>query len=201
MRARWVPLTTTLLLLAPACGGGGGDSTAVPTTAAPTSTAAPATSSTTTTAPAATTTTTSAADEEAAVIAAYLAYWDTFFTVTNPGQPDSPLIDQVATGAAAQRLRDVAAEREATNTATRLPEPSVASHSVSVMSIEGNAAEVRDCLVDDSYKLNLSTGEITDDAVATSLLAVSMVRTAEGWKLAVPAVRLQRWDGVTTCEQ
>ncbi len=195
MRARWVPLTA-VLLLAPACSSGeDDDSTAAPTTTAPTTTTPQ-----TTTLPA-TTTTTTVADEEAAVIAAYLAYWDAFFAVTNPGQPDSPLIDQVATGDAAQRLRDVAAEREATNTATRLPEPSVASHSVSVMSIDGETAEIRDCLVDDSYKLNLATGEITDDAVVTSLLAVSMLRTAEGWKLAAPAVRLQRWDGVTTCEQ
>ncbi len=199
MRARWVPLIATLLLAA-ACGSGDSEPTAATTTAAPTVAPAPTTATTvpTTTVPA---TTTTAVDEEAAVIAAYLAYWDAFFAVTNPGQPDSPLIDQVATGEAAERLRDVAADRLATNLATRLPEPSVSSHSVSVVAIEGDTAEIRDCLVDDSYKLDLATGEITDDAVATSLLAVRMVRTEQGWKLAFPAVRLQRWDGVSTCEQ
>ena len=197
MRARWVPLTTTLLLLAPACGGD--DSTAVPTTAAPTSTAAPATSSTTTTVPAATTTTTNAADEEAAVIAAYLAYWDTLLIITNPGQPDSPLIEQVATGPAADRLRQIAAERVELNEAWRLPENSQYRRDPEILQLEDAEAVVGDCVVDDGYRVNLGTGAMSDDAVATQLWRVTMSKATDGdWRVDTTQM-LTRWDGVAGC--
>ncbi len=202
MRARWVPLTA-ILLLAPACSSGDDDTTAPTTTAPTTTTLAPTTTlpaTTTTTTPAPTTTTT-VADEEAAVIAAYLAYWDAFFAVTNPGQPDSPLIDEVATGDAAQRLREVAAERLATNTAYRLPEQSVASHEVTIIEILDGTATVRDCFVDDSFRQDLATGSIDTDELETNLLTAPLIREGGRWRIAAAPTLLRQWPGANSCEQ
>jgi hypothetical protein len=140
-------------------------------------------------------------DEEAAVTAAYLAYWDAFFTVTNPGQPDSPLIDQVATGRAAERLREIAADRVATNTAYRLPEQSVASHDVAIVELLEGTATVRDCFVDDSFRQDLATGSIDDNAVQTNLFGVSLVLEDGRWRVAAPPVLLREWPGVSPCQQ
>jgi hypothetical protein len=200
MRARWVPLIATLLL-APACSSSDNEPAAATTTAAtpappttPTTTAAP-----TTTAPA--TTTTTVVDEEAAVIAAYLAYWDTLLIVTNPGQPDSPLIDQVATGAAADRLRQIASERLAADEATALPEPTLRSHDVRVVSRTGSESVIRDCNVDDSFRLDLSTGERTNADVETNLWRALLRKGEDGaWRVAETMV-LNQWSGVTACDQ
>ncbi len=206
MRARWVPLIATLLLAA-ACGSGDSEPTAATTTAAPTVAPAPTTATTvpTTTVPATTTTvpatTTTVVDEEAAVIAAYLAYWDAFFAVTNPGQPDSPLIDQVATGEAAERLREVAADRLATNTAYRVPETSLTEHQVTIVDLTGGVATVRDCFVDDSYRQDLGTGATGDNELETNLITATLTYEDGRWRISGVPTLLRQWPGATPCEQ
>jgi hypothetical protein len=209
MRGRTVLLgLLTLLAACVACAGGdSGDSDEADPT--PTTTPAPTTaaSAATTTAPASTTTTapatptTTAGDQESAVIEAYLRYWEVFFTVNDPGQPESPLIDEVATGSAAQRLRDLAAQRLATNTAFRVPEPSAMSHSVTVVELAADTATIRDCFVDDSFEIDLVTGEVGQGELETNLISATLTFGDERWSLANPPNLLRQWPGAGTCEQ
>ena len=200
MHTRWVPLIA-LLLLAAACSSGDDDAAAPTTSASPTTAPTPTTAAPTTTTAPETTTTTTVVDEEAAVTAAYLAYWDAFFTVTNPGQPDSPLIDQVATGRAAERLREIAADRVATNTAYRLPEPSLAAHQVSVVEIAAGVATIRDCFVDDSFRLNLGTGAVEDGELETNLIAATLTVEDGRWRMAAVPTLMRQWPGANSCDQ
>ncbi len=199
MRARWVPLTA-ILLLAPACSSGDDDDdTTSPTTTAPTTTTLPATTTTTTTTPAPTTTTT-VADEEAAVIAAYLGSWDTYFAVTNPAQPDSPLIDQFSTGAAAERVRSVARERLAANEITVVPNPSVMEHDVRVAELEGDTAVIEDCFVNDAFRQDLATGEQSNVGVGTLLIRATVTRSTDDRWLVSDLTVLAQIQGAATCD-
>lgn len=187
---RWRTLLLSSLTLLTACSNNTPDDTTAPTTTPATTTPAPAT-----------TTTTTVVDEEAAVITAYLAYWDTFLVVTNPGQPNSPLIDQVATGDARDRLAQIANDRVLANEATQLPESTVRRHDVTVISVEGVEAVVRDCNVDDSYRMDLETGQQTNADVETNLWSAWLLRGPDGqWRVAESTV-LNQWPGAQTCDQ
>jgi hypothetical protein len=201
MHTRWAPLIAVLLLLLASACSSGDDDAAAPTTSAPPDTTAPTPTTLAPTSTTAPTTTTTVVDEETAVIAAYLASWDTFLLVTNPGQPDHPDIDRFTTGDAAEQLRQTAADRLAANEATQLPEPTQQRHDVTVVRIEGDVALVRDCNIDDSFRVNLASGTRSNDDVATFLWSARMVKGSDGaWRVANLEV-LQDWPGATSCEQ
>ena len=154
---------------------------------------------TTTTAPLETTTTVAAVDEEAAIIEAYLGYWEAFFTVTNPGQPDHPIIDETTVGVANDFLVRVATERLAEGTVYEFPEGSVAGHDPIVVRVDGDTAVVGDCFIDDSRRRNLTTGSVDGDSVASKLIESGLVRGADGeWRVA-RGTALERWEGVAGC--
>jgi hypothetical protein len=192
------PGITTLLVVAAlavaACTGSNGQQAADDTT---TTTAGPTTETT------AGPTTTTAADEELApeeqVAQAYLRFWEVRLEANGePPDPEHPALAQVATG---EQLENVIAEtrrRLEQGLAVRPPEPSVASHEVTVLRVGDTDAELQDCFVNDGIVYRIETGETIDDSVVTRSVSARMELVDGQWRLARATV-LQEWEGVAGC--
>jgi hypothetical protein len=195
-------------LFAVACTGDDGDD-AAPATAPSESTSTASTQGTTSssttslTPPTDTSTSTSgtggtnAAEQE--VIDRYVAYWDAR-TAANTGVPNPahPALAQFATG---EQLQAVVAETQANfdeGLAFRPAEQPANFHQVRVVSIEGDAAVVQDCRVDDEVVYHRGTGDIVNDAVATHNVRGELTRVDGEWRLARVEL-VQRWEGVSGC--
>ncbi len=81
----------------------------------------------------------------------------------------------------------------------RFPEPSVASRSPRVVSLDGDVAVVEDCSVDDSFALNTLTDERRENDVASFVVVSEMVRESGVWKLGA-TVSNERTDGSDGCD-
>lgn len=180
-------------------------STTTPADSTATSSSRPATSSTTTstTPPTATSSSTSgtgganAAEQE--VIDRYVAYWDAR-TAANTGVPNpaDPALAEFATG---EQLQAVVAETQANldgGFAFRAADQPANFRDVRVVSIEGDAAVVQECVVDDGLVVRRDTGEIINDSVTTQSVRGEMRRVDGEWRLAAATV-IQFWEGVTGC--
>jgi hypothetical protein len=212
---RTQPWAVVLLLGVLAVGCGGGDDRTDPTpqtSSAPDGTGSspqPTTSSTSIT-PSSTSSTTSAPPEtrgptgadvaEQEVIDRYLGYWAARFEA-NSGVPDPahPGLAEFATGA---QLEAVVSETQSNlegGLAYRQREDPAAIQRVEVVSIEGDAAVVQECFVDDGLVVRQGSGEVVDDDVTTHNVRGDLVREPGGpWR--VSAVRaIQVWEGVAGC--
>jgi len=181
------------LALAACSGSGGEQSTDTSTTISELTT----TSSTVETT--ATTTSDPGTSPEDQATSAYLRFWDVRLEANgDPPDPDHPGFATVATGEQLDNAIAETRDRLEQGLALRSAEPSIASHEVRVVRIDGATAELQDCFVNDGIVFRTSTGEIVDDSVVTRSVAAVMESVDGEWKLARATV-IQQWEGVAGC--
>ena len=189
-----------------ACGSSGDADLAAPlpiAAAAPATTVArPASTTPTSTAPASaipTSTSRPASTEPPdAVLAAYDTYWRAYIALMQDPDPQSPAFSTVMTGAQRTWVRDLVQRRLDRNERVRFPPGSITRRTRTVESIAGDRAVVVVCAVDDSYLLDIGTGEVLDDVVQTVLTRVTVERVTGTWTVAHVLVD-RIWDGVAGC--
>ena len=204
-------LATSLLVAACACGTDEAPIGQVSSTTAPGSTSTVSTSTTNrgsgTTSPSTTGAdpTTSTAPGEPTdpanqeIVDAYTAYWEARFSA-NSGtpNPEDPALAAHATGA---QLDAVVAEtqRNLDDGVAFQQAPSPANYRrVTVISIDGDRAEVQECFVDDVQVVDRTTGQIVNDVVATQSVSGTLRLVDGTWRVSGSEL-VQRWEGVAGC--
>jgi hypothetical protein len=174
------------------CGGGGGaaDSATASTSTATATSDAPTSESTTTM--------TAAPTEEEAILAAYQGYWDTWLAANDPPNPDHPDLAKYATGEALERDIEALNAARLERHSIVVPDGGRYRHEPVLVEVVGDTGFVTDCSVDDAWTIDTATGSTLDDAVATRVWNASLVRTAEGWRVADAWV-VEQWDGERSC--
>lgn len=170
-------------------------------TISPSSTSTTTTSTSTTSVPATTSGRSGAPDAaEQEVIDRYLGYWAARLEA-NSGVPDPghPGLAEFATGAQLEAAVSEAQTNLERGVAYRQREDSAAVQRIEVVSIDGNAAVVQECFVDDGLVVRQDTGEVVDDDITTHNVRADLTREDGGpWRVA--AVRaIQVWEGVAGC--
>jgi hypothetical protein len=156
-------------------------------------------SSSTTATPGSTGTSQPSGSVEEQIASRYVAFWEARFAANqNPPNPDDPRLAEYASGEQLQNVVSETRARRDDGLALRAPDPSVTSHNVQVISVEGESAELQDCFVNDGVLYNAATGEIVDDSVVTRSVSAVLVIEGGVWKLARASV-IQEWEGVAGC--
>lgn len=83
--------------------------------------------------------------------------------------------------------------------ALRLPEPTLRAIEVVSVTVEGEEASLRACVVDDGQTVDVATGSVLDAQVTTTLEDVTLQRNPSGWVVTKRA-RVRQSDGVTSCD-
>jgi hypothetical protein len=137
---------------------------------------------------------------EQEVIDRYLGYWAARLEA-NSGVPDPahPGLAEFATGAQLEAAVSEAQTNLERGVSYRPREDAAAVQRIEVVSIEGDAAVVQECFVDDGLVVRQDTGEVVDDDITTHNVRADLVREGGGpWR--VSAVRaIQVWEGVAGC--
>ncbi|MEE9414913.1 MAG: hypothetical protein V3V01_06495 [Acidimicrobiales bacterium] len=168
-------------------------------TVAPTTVPASTVAVTTTVAPS-TTVAKTAAEIEAEIIDAYLAGWDVFFQVAADPEADPAFAEESRQDVALEVTLAFREKLLARGGKIAFPPEGVAVHRPEFIGFEGDVAIVRDCFTDDGYEVNIQTGEISNDEIATGLW-FSTLEKFEGYWAVTLTDRIQRWEGVVpTCE-
>lgn len=142
--------------------------------------------------------TTEQGQAEREVLAAYQGYWDAIDAANDPPDPFHPDLQRYATGAAYESVFEAAQTNQLAGRALRLPPDSVSEHRAEVVSIEGDTATVRDCVVDDGLVVDIESGEVLDDDVVTRLVTGTLWGVDGRWKVSHTLVE-QTWEGVAGC--
>jgi len=82
--------------------------------------------------------------------------------------------------------------------ALRYPDGSQRSLEVLSVSVAGDTATATACFVDDGRVVDVATGDVLNDEVATVLESAILRRAADSWALAERS-QLERTGGVTSC--
>jgi hypothetical protein len=205
-------LAATLVVAAGACTSddpppqAGTTSTARPSsTTSTTSTAPPSTGGSVTTStptdPPSSTTDTSVPAEPAhqAIIDAYLAYWDARLAAnTGTPNPQDPALAAHATG---PQLDAVVAETQKNldeGIAFQVAANPANFRRVTVVSVNGDEAEVQECLVDDFVIVDRNTGSVINDTVASQSVIGTLQLVDGAWRVSSSRL-VQRWEGVAGC--
>jgi hypothetical protein len=69
---------------------------------------------------------------------------------------------------------------------------------VTVVSVEGDRAEVQECFVDDGQVIERDTGRVLNEAVSTQSVLGSLRRVDGQWRVSGSEL-VQRWEGVAGC--
>jgi hypothetical protein len=146
-----------------------------------------------------TTTAIDPASEEAAVLAAVEGYWDSYFVINDPPNPDHPDLARYRTGEALETTRANLQERKDLGQVVRLPEPSVWSRSTDIVSIVDDQARVAECVIDDSQLIDQGSGEVLNDSTLTVEFELDLVRDDNGWRVA-RNVTVSEQEGEFACE-
>lgn len=134
-----------------------------------------------------------------AIIDAYVGYWRARFTA-NSGTPNptDPALAEFATG---NQLEAVVKETQANldqGHAFRAAPNPANFRKVTLVSIDGDRAQVQECFVDDDQVIDRATGNLVDAAVTTQSVAGTLRFVNGRWK--VSGTRLvQEWEGVAGC--
>lgn len=137
--------------------------------------------------------------QEAAVLAAYQAYWGTYFRANqNPPQATYKDLEQVAVGAALETVRSSTFSYRETGRVFRRPDPSVVEHRAEIIELAADTATVRDCYLDDAWIETVATGERANEGAGTQLSTAQMVREGGAWKVSTLTVE-ESWEGVAGC--
>ncbi|MGK2959556.1 MAG: hypothetical protein ACSLFB_14435 [Acidimicrobiales bacterium] len=100
-----------------------------------------------------------------------------------------------------QATKTLLSEQRVLNAKVRYPEPSVTSHDVRVVKIEGITTSITDCYVTDGIAFDGTTDEVLDDKVVTSEVIGELVRneTTGQWR-ASGRKTLKQLEGVQKCD-
>ena len=116
--------------------------------------------------------------------------------------PNDPLLPVYATGTALQQAVDAVRKAQQQNLATRVPPNSITRQQVTVVSVNGERAQIRVCSVSDGYLVHADTGKPAYDYppgfAVTGLWTGDMARESGTWKVST-ITREQRWEGVAGC--
>jgi hypothetical protein len=116
--------------------------------------------------------------------------------------PNDPLLPVYATGPALQQAVDAVRKAQQQNLATRVPPNSVTRQQVTVVSVNGERAQIRVCSVSDGYLVHADTGKPAYDYppgfAVTGLWTGDMALESGTWKVST-ITREQRWEGVAGC--
>ncbi|MEZ5410663.1 MAG: hypothetical protein R2761_21730 [Acidimicrobiales bacterium] len=140
----------------------------------------------------------------------YEAYWDAFdaartHPTADPGA-DFPELAELAAGAQLDLSHQSIADLAAAGEATREPsEPAIGGtdaateHRVRVDRVDGAAAELTACVVNDDVRYVVATNQVVDAGVRTVRSTATMALTGDGrWKL-IRSQAVAIDDGVTGC--
>ena len=140
--------------------------------------------------------------EEEKVVEAVKSYFRVDNEALAGPNPDDPRYSAYATGTQLQAAVDATRKVKEQGLAGRHPANSITEQRVTVVSINGDQAQIRVCSIDDGYLVRSDTGKPAYDYPAgfavTALYSGQMVREDRVWKLSVLR-REQRWEGVTGC--
>jgi len=133
------------------------------------------------------------------IVDAYTAYWDARFAA-NSGtpNPEDPALVAHASGA---QLEAVIAEtqRNLDDGVAFQASPVPADYRrVTVISVDGDRAEVQECFVDDVQVVDRTTGQIVNDVVATQSVSGTLRLVDGTWRVSGSDL-VQRWEGVAGC--
>lgn len=156
-----VGLGLTVILTTAACSSGGGKTTAS-TTTAPTSTTVDRT--------------------EAAVLAGYRAFWVAYLRAADPMDPRHPDLVATATGAQLEQVQKAFLARFSAGEVIR---GTIEPHPRLVGAVQGTAATVADCYIDDAHIFDATSGAQKDDpAPVNQQIRADMVLVDSTWRVA-----------------
>ena len=145
-----------------------GSSTSVTTSSSTTTTAAPITGT-----------------DEDQIRATIDTYWAEWLLAGDPPDPDRAAFLAVLTGEQRQREVDELQKMQALGQARRLPPASVFSHTTLSVDVTAERAIAVECVIDDSWLVDVDTGRVRNDEIGTSVFTTELVREGGQWKLTV----------------
>lgn len=198
-RAR-VALAAALLVMASCSGNDEATPDSSTSTSSTTSTTDRPTSTTQTGDTSTSTSTSAPADDVEALVAdRYLEFWDARFEAnTDPVDPNSPRLRDLATGEQLANVVDETQRRKDAGLAFREADDSVKERRIRVVDVQGEVATLQDCATNDDVVYRVATGEVVDDSVVTRNISAEMRLVDGQWRLA-GAQELQKWEGVAGC--
>lgn len=140
------------------------------------------------------TTTTLSPEQE--VEAAYLAFAEMGARLLQEPNPNDPEIAQRATGQAREDLVNGLASLQESNQRYELG-PQYGQQVLS-MSVGRDQADAEVCVVEDSRRLDATTGEVLAQGVTTAKWAVRLLHTGQQW-FVDEITELENWDGEVEC--
>lgn len=195
-RARLVAGLLALAVLGAACSA---DDSATPSSSSASAGSSTSTSSTTSSSPTSTRDSSDPSSPQDEIIDRYVGFWDARAEAnTATPNPDDPALSEFATGEQLERVIDETRQRRDDGLALRAAEPSRTDHTVTVVSVGADRAELQDCFVNDGVVYRVATGEVVDDSVVTRNVSAVMVLADGVWKLEQATV-IQEWEGVAGC--
>jgi hypothetical protein len=200
MRAAHVLTAVVSIGCLAACSGSSEQGGAVPSTASIAATAGTVTTTATTTTVRATTlppkdATAMAFDE---VQAAYDKFSRERLSLLQNPVVDDVRINAIAVDPYRAILRDRLASYVQEGLAVRFPSPSTTREWSRVTGVGDEAADVEQCLIDDSFLVTVATGQRAKEGAATLFRAVRMKRVKGEWKVSDYDV-LDKWEGIAGC--
>ncbi len=177
-----------------ACGGGSDGASADESATSTSTPVDPPTSASSTTEA---TTSTTIDDEEAAILAAVDGYYESFVDMNAPPDPTHPGLERYRAGEVRELALSNVQERLDLDQAIRLPTESQSTHTASVASVDGAAAVVRVCSVDDSILYDIPSDVVLNDDVLTFAVEMHLALT-DVWRV-TETIETGRWEGAVPC--
>ena len=166
-------------------------------TVAPATTATPSTT-TTTTAPPATTAPAAAKDDEAQVRDVIDTYWKEWTLALREADAGRPTLVAILDGDAKERVVAQLQKNQALNEIALRSDELPTPHRTLTVTISGDSATVRECVVDDAVLLERTTGQTLNTAVDSFVLEKKLNRQSSGWKISESS-QLNKVEGGELC--
>ncbi len=133
------------------------------------------------------------------IVGRYKRFWEARFDANQPpADPDAAALREYATGQQLDQVVNEARNNLENALALRRPNEAPGRSSVELITVDGDQAIVRECVVDDEVVYRHTTGEVVNAAVETNSVEATMRRVGGVWKLETTRL-LQRWEGVAGC--
>jgi hypothetical protein len=138
------------------------------------------------------------ASRESKVLEAVKRFVFTTVTVNDPPDPDHPDLARYRTGEVLDNAIESVRQNQLLGIAYRHGTSAAPAMSGTIVSLDDEAAIVRNCIVDNVQQVALSDGHVLNDAVATKLFETTLWWVDGTWKVARNSL-VQRWEGVAGC--
>jgi hypothetical protein len=134
----------------------------------------------TTTTAAPSSTTDPSASEDAAVLDGYRGYWSAYLKAADPMDPQSPVLQEHATGPALETVVKAFVGLKSAGKVIR----GQFDLAPRVINVDGETASVRDCYVDDTGVFDVATGARDDEPTGQRHQVTATLRLQDGtWKV------------------